>query len=40
MANSFLKNVRIHGRLTDPVAEDGRIRYIGKCELAGEDCGG
>ena len=40
MANSVLKNVRIDGRLTDLVAEDGRIKYIGKCELDGEDCGG
>ena len=40
MSVSVLKNARIDGRVTDLVAEDGRIKYIGRCELSGEDCGG
>ncbi|MBQ2718732.1 MAG: N-acetylglucosamine-6-phosphate deacetylase [Clostridia bacterium] len=35
-----LKNVTIDGKVTDLVAEDGKIRAIGKCERSGEDCEG
>ena len=35
-----LKNVRIDGKITDLVAENGKIKSIGKCDAAGEDCGG
>ena len=40
MAEKILKNVRIDGKLTDLVAEDGKIKSIGKCDAPGEDCGG
>ena len=40
MAEKVLKNVRIDGKLTDLVAEDGKIKSIGKCDLPGEDCEG
>ena len=34
---NVLKNVTIDGKVTDLVAEDGKIRAIGKCERSGED---
>lgn len=37
---NVLKNVTIDGKVTDLVAEDGKIRTIGKCERSGEDCEG
>ncbi len=40
MAEAVLKNVTIDGKLTDLVAEDGKIKSIGKTEKHGEDCGG
>ena len=40
MAEKILKNVRIDGKVTDLVAENGKIKAIGKCDAPGEDCGG
>ena len=40
MAEKVLKNVRIDGKLTDLVAEDGKIKSIGRCDAPGEDCEG
>ncbi len=40
MAERVLKNACIDGVITDLVAENGRIKSIGKTDLPGEDCGG
>ncbi len=40
MAEKILKNVKIDGKITDLVAEDGKIKAIGKTDKPGEDCGG
>ena len=40
MAEKILKNARIDGVITDLVAENGKIKYIGKTERDGDDLGG
>ena len=40
MAEKILKNVAIDGHITDLVAENGKIKSIGKTDKAGTDMGG